>query len=99
MLDMRRRDFIGVLGAAAAWPIAGRAQQRIPVIGILGAGSAEPFAQVEAGFREGLKEGGFVIGSNAGFESRWANGQVDRLPGLAADVIGHNANVIATMTL
>src|SRR5262245_45428901 len=93
-----RRQFITLLGgAAAAWPLAARAQQA--VIGILGGGSAANFASVETAFRHGLIEGGFVNGSNMAFEFRWANGQVDRLPGLAADLLGRRPAVVATMTL
>src|SRR5215208_4564823 len=99
MINVRRREFIVLVGGAAAWPLAAHAQQRMPVIGILGGGSAEPFAQVETAFRKGLDEGGSVGGTNLAFESRWANGQVDRLPGLAAELVGRGPNVIATMTL
>jgi putative ABC transport system substrate-binding protein len=100
MTEMRRRQFITLLGGAAAWPLAVRAQQRvIPMIGILVGGSAENFAPFETPFREGLNEGGFVDAPNVPFESRWANGQVDRLPALAADLVGRGPAVIATMTL
>src|SRR5215204_1943489 len=71
----------------------------MPVIGILGGGSAEAFAPNETAFRKGLSEGGFSDGTNVPFESRWANGEVDRLPGLAANLVGWGPNVIATMTL
>ncbi len=86
-LGMRRREFITLLsGAAAVRPLAARAQQAaMPVIGILIGGTAESFAPFEPAFRKGLIEGGFSDGSNVPFESRRADGQVDRLPGLAAD--------------
>ena len=98
---MRRREVITLLGgAAAAWPLAARAQQQVtPVIGILSGGSAESFTPLEPAFRKGLNEGGFANGSNVPFESRRANGQVDRLPALAADLVGQRATVIATHTL
>jgi putative ABC transport system substrate-binding protein len=96
---MRRRAFITLLGGAAAWPLGVRAQQPMPVVGILGGGSADNFAPFEPAFRKGLNEGGFVDGANVVFESRWANGQVNRLPGLAADLTGRGPTVIATMTL
>src|SRR6476620_1020035 len=98
---MRRREFITLVGgAAAAWPLAARAQQTAgPVIGILVGGWAESFAPFEPAFRKGLNEGGFPDGSNVPFESRRANGQVDRLPALAADLVGRRPAVIATQTL
>jgi putative ABC transport system substrate-binding protein len=97
---MRRRDFITLFGGAAAmWPLGVHAQQRMPVIGILGGGSGGGFAPFEAAFRKGLDENGFVEGNNVAFESRWANGQYDRLPGLAADLVGRQPAVIATQTL
>jgi putative ABC transport system substrate-binding protein len=101
MLDLRRRRFISLLGgAAAAWPLAVRAQQpATPVIGLLIGGSAESFAPLEPVFRKGLNEGGFAETSNVPFESRLANGQVDRLPALADDLVGRRASVIATQTL
>ena len=97
---MKRREFITLLGgAAAAWPLATSAQQAAPVIGFLGGGSAVVFAPFEPPFRKGLTEGGFADGTTVALESRWANGQVDRLPALAADLIARKPTVIATMTL
>jgi putative ABC transport system substrate-binding protein len=97
---MKRREFITVLGGAAAWPIAVRGQQpAMPVIGILVGGWAESFSPFEPAFRKGLSEGGYPDGSKVPFEFRRANGQVDRLPDLAADLIGRRPAVIATQTL
>ena len=98
---MIRREFITLLGGAAvAWPAVTRAQQPAAlVIGILMGGWAESFAPFEPAFRKGLNEGGFPDGSNVPFESRRANGQVDRLPALAADLVGRRPAVIATQTL
>ena len=95
---MIRRQFITLLGGAAVWPLAARAQQAMPIIGILIGGSVESFAPLEPAFRKGLNEGGFPD-NNVPFESRLANGQVDRLPGLAADLVGRKPTVIDTQTL
>jgi putative ABC transport system substrate-binding protein len=98
--DMRRRVFISLLGGAAAWPLGARAQQAaMPVIAILSGGSPEAFTPLEAAFRRGLVEAGFVEGNNLPFEYRWAQGQFDRLPGLAVDLVGRGPAVIATVTL
>jgi putative tryptophan/tyrosine transport system substrate-binding protein len=95
---MRRRNFIaGFASAAVDWPIAARAQQsQMPVIGFLHSASPEPFAQFVAAFREGLKDAGYVEGQNVAIEYLWADGQYDRLPTLASDLVKRKVAVIAT---
>ena len=91
----RRREFIGLLGGAAACPLAARAQRsEIPIIGFLGAVSPKPFARRLAAFRQGLNETGFVEGRNLAIEYRWAEDQYDRLPALATDLVGRPVVVI-----
>jgi len=95
---MRRREFIKVIaGSTAAWPLATRAQQpAMPVVGFLGVTSAASQPYLTA-FRQGLGETGYVEGQNVVMEYRWAEDQYNRLPDLAADLIRHHVNVIATL--
>jgi putative tryptophan/tyrosine transport system substrate-binding protein len=92
---MRRREFVTILATAAAWPFSTSAQQQaIPVIGSLYAVSAAEWAPYMAGFRLGLSDAGFVDGRNVTIEYRWAEGHLEQLPGMAADLVGRRVNLI-----
>jgi putative tryptophan/tyrosine transport system substrate-binding protein len=97
---MQRRNFITLLGGAAAWPLAARGQQpAVPLIGFLGPASPVEYAQLVAAFRQGLNETGYVEGQNVAVEFRWAEGKYDRLPAFAAELVGSRVSVIAGMSL
>jgi putative ABC transport system substrate-binding protein len=90
-----RRTFITLLGGAmAAWPVAARAQQSVPVIGLLHSASAEAFAPFLTALREGLSEAGFVDGQNVRIDFRWAEGHYDRLPAMAKELVGQQVALI-----
>jgi len=95
---MRRRDFIGGLGAATTWPLAVRAQQPgVPVVGVLSGASLEQVRNQVTGFFQGLEKTGYIEGRNVAVEYRWANGDYAQLPALAADLVRRQVSVIAVL--
>ena len=94
-----RRELLAALGgAAAAWPLAARAQPAMPVIGFLNSGTREGFAHLLAAFHQSLNQAGFVEGRNLAIEYRWAEGQYERLPALAADLVRRQVTLMAATT-
>jgi ABC-type uncharacterized transport system substrate-binding protein len=97
---MKRRQFITLIGGAAAWPLVARAQQRpaMPMVGFLNAGSANGYEAMVAGFHQGLKETGYVAGHNVAVEYHWMEGQLDRAPAMVAELIRRQVAVIFANT-
>jgi hypothetical protein len=95
---MRRREFIAGLGSAAAWPVVARAQpaRRASRIGFLGASTAAGYASRTEAFRQGLRDLGYVEGTNITIDHRWAEDKYERLPGLAAELVRSNVDLIVT---
>jgi putative ABC transport system substrate-binding protein len=92
---IRRREFLAALGGAASWPLAAQGQQAaMPVVGFLNGGSPDGYARATNRFHEGLQETGYIVGQNVAIEYRWAQGQYDRLPALAADLVDRRVAVL-----
>ena len=91
---MKRREFIALAGGAAAWPVAGMTQQTtLPKVGVLGAPAPEQIRDQIVAFQRGLKEAGYADGENVIVEYRWAEGQYDRLPAMAEELMAHHVAV------
>src|SRR5262245_60433959 len=96
-VTVRRREFLGFLGSAAAWPLATLAQQP-PVIGLLGSATASGWARYVSAFQQGLRDGGYVEGRNVAIEVRWADNQYDRLPPMAAELVQRQMTLIVAFS-
>jgi putative tryptophan/tyrosine transport system substrate-binding protein len=95
----RRREFITLLGGTAAlWPVAARAQQAKPVVGLLAGGTAKAYAQLLSAFLQGLNETGYIEGRSVAIEQRWAEGNYQRLPALADDLVQRQVSVLVALT-
>src|SRR5262247_3625780 len=96
MSDMRRREFITLLGGAASWPLAARAQQAMPVIGLMGSGSAAAQSHLTAAFLQRLRELGWTEGRNLRIEYRWGEGHNERFAEIAAEVVPLTVDLLLT---
>ena len=94
---MKRREFLGIVSWLAARPYAARAQQQLPVIGYLSSRSPSDSVALVAAFRKGLNEAGYVEGKNIAIEYRWADGQYDRLPAVAAELVQRGAVMLLSL--
>jgi putative tryptophan/tyrosine transport system substrate-binding protein len=95
---IRRRELVAALGGIAAWPVTARAQRPWPVVGFLNSETPSGYGSMAAAFRQGLSEAGFVEGRNVTIEYRWADGQIDRMPAMMADLVHRQVAVIAATT-
>ena len=96
--QLKRREFITLVGGAAAWPFAGAQQTAMPVVGVMHGGSQKGQENVVAAFEQGLGEAGYITGKNVTIEYHWADFQYDRLPEIAAELVRDQVAVIATIT-